>query len=197
MNIGDIQVYALLKKKIAQQTSGISSIKIDNDRHVVIFMLKDGGSAELSFPAPEGGKSAYEIAVEHGYEGTEEEWLESLSISVDDILYVGPTEPKDPKIKLWIDTSVAGGGGSQEICKRTTPTEVTIGFLEKGTNIYGKTALEILEMILYDNSWDEAYADEEDIENIFNGTYDDLQPNPDLDPSEYVTVDDLTNLFGF
>lgn len=26
----------------------------------------------------EDGKSAYEIAVEHGYEGTEEEWLESL-----------------------------------------------------------------------------------------------------------------------
>lgn len=25
------------------------------------------------------GKSAYEIAVEHGFEGTEEEWLESLS----------------------------------------------------------------------------------------------------------------------
>lgn len=24
------------------------------------------------------GKSAYEIAVEHGFEGTEEEWLESL-----------------------------------------------------------------------------------------------------------------------
>ena len=55
MDTGDIQVYALLKKKIAQQTSGISSIKVDNDRHVLIFMLKDGGSVELSFPAPEGG----------------------------------------------------------------------------------------------------------------------------------------------
>ena len=27
------------------------------------------------------GKSAYEVAVEHGYVGTEEEWLESLKVS--------------------------------------------------------------------------------------------------------------------
>ena len=32
------------------------------------------------------GKSAYEIAVEHGFTGTEEEWLESLKqISYNDI----------------------------------------------------------------------------------------------------------------
>ena len=48
MNTGDIQVYALLKKKIAQQTSGISSIKVDNDRHVVIFMLKENEIKELN-----------------------------------------------------------------------------------------------------------------------------------------------------
>lgn len=27
------------------------------------------------------GKSAYQIAVEHGFEGTEEEWLESMKIN--------------------------------------------------------------------------------------------------------------------
>ena len=30
------------------------------------------------FPAYQVGKSAYEMAVEHGFQGTEEEWLESL-----------------------------------------------------------------------------------------------------------------------
>ena len=30
----------------------------------------------------ESGASAYEIAVEHGFEGTEEEWLESLKANV-------------------------------------------------------------------------------------------------------------------
>jgi len=34
------------------------------------------------------GKSAYEIAVEHGFEGTEEEWLESLK---------GETGPQGPQ----------------------------------------------------------------------------------------------------
>ena len=32
----------------------------------------------LSIPEAITGKSAYEIAVMHGFEGTEEEWLESL-----------------------------------------------------------------------------------------------------------------------
>lgn len=31
----------------------------------------------------EDGKSAYEIAVENGFEGTEEEWLESLHVTTD------------------------------------------------------------------------------------------------------------------
>ena len=30
------------------------------------------------------GKSAYQIAVEHGFKGTEEEWLESLKVNGDD-----------------------------------------------------------------------------------------------------------------
>lgn len=37
--------------------------------------LKTGGTQG---PKGEDGKSAYEIAVEHGFEGTEQEWLESL-----------------------------------------------------------------------------------------------------------------------
>ena len=40
----------------------------------------DPGEGEQGPPGPQGesGKSAYDIAVEHGYEGTEEEWIESL-----------------------------------------------------------------------------------------------------------------------
>ena len=38
----------------------------------IVRDLQQGGVAG------EDGKSAYEIAVEHGFEGTEEEWLESL-----------------------------------------------------------------------------------------------------------------------
>lgn len=78
------------------------------------------------------GKSAYEVAVENGFEGTEEEWLSSLigpeglsayelwleegnEGSVADFLeaikgetgnagvYVGTEEPEDPDVDLWIN----------------------------------------------------------------------------------------------
>lgn len=44
--------------------------------------------AVLGGGAGEPGKSAYEIAVEHGFEGSEEEWLASLK---------GDTGPQGPK----------------------------------------------------------------------------------------------------
>lgn len=47
------------------------------------------------------GKSAYEIAVEQGYEGTIEEWLESLQ--GDSGVYIGSEEPSDEDINVWID----------------------------------------------------------------------------------------------
>ena len=42
----------------------------------------------ISKPTGENGLSAYEIAVEHGFEGSEEEWLDSL---------VGPPGPEGPQ----------------------------------------------------------------------------------------------------
>lgn len=46
------------------------------------------GTAACTGTAGESGKSAYEIAVEHGFEGTEQEWLESLK---------GPQGPEGPQ----------------------------------------------------------------------------------------------------
>lgn len=48
-----------------------------------VLRLRDQDGNIVNIPAlvgPAGpeGKSAYQIALEHGYEGTEEEWLESL-----------------------------------------------------------------------------------------------------------------------
>lgn len=54
----DLITIAYLKKALAGQT---------------------GGSG---VPGP-AGKSAYEIAVDYGFEGSEEEWLESLKATVD------------------------------------------------------------------------------------------------------------------
>jgi hypothetical protein len=47
---------------------------------VPILKIKDNKGNTIPIPAIQGsrGKSAYEIAIDHGFEGTEEEWLESL-----------------------------------------------------------------------------------------------------------------------
>lgn len=47
------------------------------------------------------GKSAYQIALDKGFIGSEEEWLASLK--GDSGVYVGTEEPEDLSIKVWID----------------------------------------------------------------------------------------------
>lgn len=44
------------------------------------------------------GKSAYEIALEHGFEGTEEEWLASIKVEVDDALDQTSENPVQNKV---------------------------------------------------------------------------------------------------
>lgn len=66
----DIVTYALLKKYVETSLEGAGALQ-----------GKDG-------------KSAYEIAVEHGYTGTEEEWIGSLqgegveSLSLEDLYMI-------------------------------------------------------------------------------------------------------------
>ncbi len=59
---------------------GIKSVDINASNHLIITYdddsTKDAGEVETV--QGEDGKSAYEVAVEQGYVGTEEEWLESL-----------------------------------------------------------------------------------------------------------------------
>jgi hypothetical protein len=60
----------------------IKSLK--GEKGVKFFKLEDGvlyfldGSGNWNVIDQSGGKSAYELAVDNGYEGTEQEWLESL-----------------------------------------------------------------------------------------------------------------------
>ena len=55
----------------------------------------------IRFIVSKSGKSAYQIAVEHGFVGTEQQWLDSLhSVSIT----VSPTEPIDPEEGNLADT---------------------------------------------------------------------------------------------
>lgn len=45
------------------------------------------------------GKSAYEIAVDNGFEGSEQEWLETIH---SDPIYEGSTPPDNPYKYVWL-----------------------------------------------------------------------------------------------
>lgn len=59
---------------------GIKSSEIDANNHLIITYDNDvtEDAGEVQTVQGEDGKSAYEVAVEQGYVGTEEEWLASL-----------------------------------------------------------------------------------------------------------------------
>ena len=56
------------------------------------------------------GKSAYEIALEHGFEGTVEEWLESLKGAPGATGPAGPAGPEGPQGPAGSDGANGEGG---------------------------------------------------------------------------------------
>lgn len=62
----------------------------------------------LEFPAGDAGQSAYSIAIEHGFEGTEAEWLTSLHGKDGKDGNIGPVGPVGP------GTHIAGVASSQD-----------------------------------------------------------------------------------
>lgn len=90
-----------------------------------------GPPGETGPVGPEGpdGKSAYEIATDQGFEGTEEAWLESLKgADGEDGVYIGETEPSDENIKIWLNPAgtsgeemllPAGGKAGQVLTKKS------------------------------------------------------------------------------
>lgn len=60
----------------------------------VVLVIEDGVGPR--------GFSAYEVAVQNGFIGTEEEWLASLQSDIT----ISATEPENPYLnQLWIPTS--------------------------------------------------------------------------------------------
>lgn len=57
--------------------------KINPVKTVNGYTPDENGNVEVIGNNGEDGKSAYQIAVENGFEGTEEEWLESLKVGVE------------------------------------------------------------------------------------------------------------------
>lgn len=102
------------------------------------------------------GYSNYEIAVQNGFEGSEQEWLDSLVGPVGprgpigpNNFHVGEEEPEDENVSVWLDTD-------EPIPNTYVPvaTEETLGTIKPGNNLkvdkYGK-----LDMTIYANTIEE------------------------------------------
>lgn len=70
------------KSRMGQSYSGDETLNLDAQIEIIDGVVYIGGVSTGVNLRGHDGKSAYEIAVEHGFVGTEEEWLESLKAKV-------------------------------------------------------------------------------------------------------------------
>lgn len=70
------------KSKMGEAYSGDESLNLDNMVKIIDNYVYINGINTGVYVRGSDGKSAYEIAVEHGFAGTEEEWLDSLRATV-------------------------------------------------------------------------------------------------------------------
>ena len=125
----------------------------------------------------ENGKSAYDLAKDNGFTGTETEYLASLkgdSFTYDDFtpeqlsalkgadgvspIITENINNTDDIYRLDITTDTGtiitpnlkgGGSGGSEVFDRTDLTAVTVGGLNSGSSVKNKTTKEVLESILF------------------------------------------------
>ena len=91
MNV--ITAYATLSKLIKTLTGVVTDFSYDSANKAIKLTTTTGTysipTSQIIVSSVKGdpgqdGKSAYEIAVDHGYSGTEEDWIKNLGSSFDD-----------------------------------------------------------------------------------------------------------------
>lgn len=166
-----LQVYALLNKKIKGVASGVASHKVEGTNLILTFT--DGTTEIISFPTPEDGLSAYEIAKKNGYLGTETEWLDSLQ---------GETPYIDPVTKHWMigdtDTGVVaegkGGGGGNLVflAKSAFPStgEIETLYIATDEDTIYYWNVDSLKYQSLSGTFSGSEVTESDIDSLFAGT---------------------------
>lgn len=112
-----------------------------------------------------GGKSAYDIAVENGYEGTEEEWIASLKGSKGDKGDIGETGPRGPQ-------GVQGNTGSSvdypyELVNNRTTDDATKGLSAAEGKRLGDDLTQLEAKV--DEKW--TIGEDEEITGFLTGAY--------------------------
>ena len=93
------------------ETNSIKDLIVEEDVNVNVGdSLLVGPDGPVGPEGPQGpkGKSAYEVALENGFTGTEEEWLASLKAAIDDSKTATDTTWSSQKIKEYIDSLISG-----------------------------------------------------------------------------------------
>ena len=110
-------------------------------------------TSQLIIKKPKDGKSAYDVAVENGFTGTEQEWLDSLGtkITIDDAVTETSNNAVSSKaVKAYVDASM----------KTEVKTEVS----EQIKTEIGDTVQTIIEEKMSENM---ATASNDDIDSLF------------------------------
>lgn len=116
------------------ELEGLASLINDNEIRTDKVWSSSKTYAELQKIAQK-AKSAYEIAVKNGFEGTEEQWLESLFPSI------------DPKTKHWIingvDTKISAEGRSIKTITKDNNNNIIVTFSDNTTQNIGKLTVDV------------------------------------------------------
>ena len=105
----------------------------------------------------EDGKSAYQIALDNGFEGTEDEWLESLKGETgavgpqgpqgekgDSSVYVGTEEPSDDNVSIWINPEGVPSESSDGFSPTIEVTQIENGHTITVTDVNGEKTFNVL-----------------------------------------------------
>ena len=130
-----------------------SQIWIDNTDNTKPILKIYDGTDWIAISSDSAGKSAYEIAVDNGFVGTETEWLESLKGSVGDKGDNGTTPHIDETTKNWfigdVDTGIlaqgANGKDGKSISTITKDDDdnIIVTFTDGSTQNIGKLSVNI------------------------------------------------------
>lgn len=108
--------YILAKKYVDKTANSLGAVKgaactvknttkVDGKTTVTLRWVGTNGASETTQFVVSDGKSAYQIALDNGFVGTEEEWLESLKMDVTELEEVVSKEVAD-QIGTTVEDSV-------------------------------------------------------------------------------------------
>lgn len=170
----DMLLYALLNKKIKSALTGLASAIISGTN--LVFTFNDGTTQTMVFPIPKDGQDGVDGQDgKNGADGKDGLSITDIDINEDNELictlsdgstinagkfpdsgteisyedFQKLTDAEKANRTYYVYDDESGEEGKRETFERTDSTLATVGGLAAGSSIYGKTANEVIEEMLY------------------------------------------------